>query len=66
MILEFTTKIDRNGNKYYLGIDTDRKIFACTSRHWYSVSEFINITRTDRRKILDQLKNEGYTEQHTL
>lgn len=27
MILEFATKRDRNGNRYYLGINTDKKYF---------------------------------------
>ena len=62
MILEFATKRDVNGNRYYLGVDTENKTFARERSHWYSREDIFEISKTDRRKMIDQLENEGYNE----
>lgn len=60
--LEFATKRDRNGNRYYLGIDTETKTFSRERSHWYSREDITEISKTDRRKMIDQLETAGYTE----
>lgn len=66
MLLEFATKRDRNGNRYYLGFDTDKKVFARERSHWYSREDITEISKTDRHKIIDQLETAGYTEQNYI
>lgn len=62
MILEFATKRDRNGNRYYLGIDTDNKTFSRERGKWYSREDITEIGKNDRRKMIDQLTAAGFTE----
>lgn len=63
MMIRFATKRDRNGNRYFLGLDTEKKIFSRESAHWYSREDLTaEVTRTQRRRIIEQLETEGYTE----
>lgn len=56
----FVTKLDRNGNRYYLTVDLVNKTFSRVSR-WYR-SDFITVTRRDKNRIAAILKSSGYTE----
>lgn len=60
MILQFATKRDTSGNRYFLGIDTGAECFATESRHWYSREDIIEISKKDRREIIDQLEKNGW------
>lgn len=60
MILQFATKRDINGNRYFLGIDTGARCFATESRHWYSREDIIEISKKDRREIIAQLETNGW------
>lgn len=62
MLFEFSTKPDRNGNKYYLGIDTDTKTYSRQRSHWYTIDEVIPINRKARRDLITQVEKEGYNE----
>lgn len=62
MILEFSTKRDRNGNRYYLGIDTERKTYSRERGKWYGRDDVTEITRKDRRRMIETLTAAGYTE----
>lgn len=62
MLFEFSTKPDRNGNRYYLGIDTDKKTYSRQRSHWYTMGEVIPITRKARGDLIAQIKKEGYDE----
>lgn len=62
MILEFATKRDVNGNRYYLGIDTENKKFSRERGRWYSREDITEISKADRRKIIEQLESAGFTE----
>ena len=62
MIIKFATKRDRNGNRYYLGIDTKNKVYAVTSSHWYSREDITEVTQRDRRKLIEAVKADGYKE----
>ena len=62
MILKFATKRDRNGNRYYLLIDTEKKIFSRQPHHWFSREDFTEVTKTDKRRLIETLEKGGYTE----
>lgn len=62
MVLEFATKRDKNGNRYYLGIDTEKKIFSRIRGKWYSRADIIQITKTERRAIIERATEAGYIE----
>lgn len=62
MILKFATKRDINGNRYYLAIDTENKTFSRLPRHWFCREDFIEVTKTDKRRLIETLKKDGYTE----
>ena len=62
MKLEFATKRDINGNRYYLGIDTDNKTFSRERGKWYSREDITEIGKNDRRKMIKQLTAAGFTE----
>ena len=67
MILEFATKRNQNGNRYYLGIDTDKKVFSRERGHWYTKDDVIEITKHDRNNLIEQLESENYKEiEHIL
>lgn len=60
MILTFVTKKDINGNRYYLTVDFEKKVFSRIDR-WYN-SEFIQVRKHDQRRIIEELKNNGFSE----
>lgn len=62
MKLEFATKRDVSGNRYYLGIDTEAKAFSKQRGHWYGREDVVEVTKKDRRRIIDKLEESGYTE----
>lgn len=62
MILEYATKRDINGNRYYLGIDTDKKVYSRERGKWYSREDIVEISKADRRKVIDCLIAAGFTE----
>ena len=60
MIIKFATKRDRNGNRYYLGIDTKKEVYAVTPLHWYSRDDITEVTQRERRKLIESVKADGY------
>lgn len=62
MILRFATKRNSSGNRYYLAIDTINKTFARESAHWYTKDDITEISKSDRRKLIEQVENENYIE----
>ena len=62
MVLEFATKRDVSGNRYYLGIDTEKQTFARDRGHWYTRDDVTEIGKADRRKLIEQLENAGFSE----
>ena len=60
MILEFSTKINTNGNRYYLAIDTDNKTYSLESWHIYRQQDVITITSRGRDKLIKQLESDGF------
>lgn len=62
MILEYATRRDKNGNRYYLGIDNETFIFSRERGRWYSRADIIEISKKDYHKIIEQLQRAGYIE----
>lgn len=60
MIIEFKTKRNTNGHRNYLRIDTDKKEYStfCHSM----VMDGIEIKATDRKILINELKENGFTE----
>lgn len=59
-MLKFTTKRDINGNRYDLIIDLENKTGKQTYNSSFSYSDFITISKTDRKKLIEQLTENGY------
>lgn len=58
MKLDFKNGPDRNGNMYYLRIDTDAKTYTTNRRLWGGVK----ITRAELRELKQTAKADGYKE----
>lgn len=66
MILKFSTKSNASGNRYFLGFDTDKKIFSRESAHWYCMEDVTEIKRSDRKKMIEALEADGYKEVNNI
>jgi hypothetical protein len=61
MILRFKTKINKNGNKRYLTIDTEEKTLNRNVNLFEHALRY-EIKKTDMNDIIENCKIEGYTE----
>ena len=61
MIMKFATKRDNNGNRYFIGLDTENRIFARESKSWFCREEIIEIGKRDLHKLQEQLEKAGFT-----
>lgn len=57
MILEFKNGPDRNGNMYYLRIDTGKKTYTENRNLW----DGLKVTRAQLRRLKETAKKDGYT-----
>ena len=62
MILEYATRRDKNGHRYYLGIDNEIFVFSRERGAWYTRADIIEISKKDYHKIIEKLQHAGYTE----
>ncbi len=62
MLLRFATKKDVNGNRYYFAFNPDSKVYAIESPHWYSRDDIIEISKKDRRRLIEQVQAANYKE----
>ena len=60
MILRFMTKRNTNGNRLYLAIDTEKKVF--TTLCWHMIPDGEEITTKAIRNIRNACEKAGYTE----
>lgn len=60
MILEFATKININGNRKYLGIDTDLREYSRERGHWFCKEDIVEIKASDLKKLEAECENKGY------
>ena len=61
MIVKYATPRDRNGNRYYLCVDYAEKKYAEEPAHWFCREDFIEVSKTDRRKLRDMVIDDGFT-----
>jgi len=61
-MIKFTTKRDRNGNRYTLRVDTNKKTFHRDYNDSWHYDEYITIGKRDREKLIDQLILNGFME----
>lgn len=59
MLLEFSTKMNKNGNRYYLTINTDTRKYNCIPG-W---GDKVVIKLSDMRELRNKCKEEGYEEE---
>lgn len=59
MLFKFTTKKDRNGNRYTLIIDTEAKTVK-RDYNPFSVSDYVVITKKERERLFDEAILNGY------
>lgn len=64
MFIKFSTKPDKNGNRYYLEIETENRVFSRVPSKWYSCKDpdIIVLDKAQRRKLIDELENAGFVE----
>lgn len=62
MVFEYATRRDVNGNRYYLGIDSDNFIFSRERGSWYGRDDITEISKKDYNKLLADVQRAGYTE----
>ena len=62
MILEYATKRNASGNRSYLGIDTEKKVFSRERGYWFCREDVIEISKADRIRLIEKLEKESYTE----
>lgn len=59
MKLDFKSGPDRNGNMYYLRIDTDARTYSTNRALWGGVK----ISRTELRFLKEEAKADGFREE---
>lgn len=63
MILRYATKRNASGNRKFLAMDTERRVFARESLHWYSKEDLTaELTNAQRRNLIDELEKAGFSE----
>lgn len=62
MLVRLATKRDTSGNRYYLIIDHEKKIYSQQPAHWFNRDDYIEITKKDFRKYKDFLQTFYYKE----
>ena len=62
MIEKIATKRDTSGNRYYLIIDHEKKVYTRNQRGWFNSYEYMETTKKERTKYINMLDAEGYKE----
>lgn len=62
MLVRLATKRDRSGNRYYIIIDHEKKIYSQQPAHWFNREDYIEISKKDFRKYKDFLQTFSYKE----
>lgn len=66
MILKFATRRNRNGVRRFLGIDTEKRVYAKSPSHWLCREDFVEINGKDMDRICADAENDGYTEAENI
>ena len=62
MILKFTTKRDKSGNRYTILINDNFREFKTDYNTTHDYSDYIEISKKDREKLINKLLLVGYKE----
>lgn len=62
MLLKFTTNRDTNGNRYTLIIDTEKKTFKADYNISTCYEDFVTISKADRKRMINDLEKNGFSE----
>lgn len=62
MLIRLSTKRDTSGNRYYIIVDHDKKIYSRQPAHWYNKEDYIEISKTDARKYIEFIESANYKE----
>lgn len=65
MLVRLATKRDTSGNRYYLIIDHEKKIYSRQPKHWLGREDYIEISKKDERKYVNILNENNYKEIET-
>ncbi len=65
MIIRYACKRNPNGYRSIVIVDHEKKIFSRTAAHWFCRDDFIEISKTDRDKIITWLNIAGFVEVDT-
>lgn len=66
MIIKYTTKRDRNGNRYYIAIDHSRREYATAPHGIIYRADAIQVTAGDLHKLEAAAAAAGYKRIETL
>ena len=66
MLVRYCTRRDTNGNRYYLIIDHDNKVYSRQPAGFFHISDYTQIAKRDLRRNLDFLKTFLYKEVDAL
>ena len=63
MIIKYTTKRDRSGNRYTLRVNNQEKTFHRDYNDSWTYTDYITLSsKKEREKLINQLFLSGYTE----
>lgn len=62
MIIRYATPRNASGNRNKLIVDYVKKVYSRTAAHWLCRDDFIEITKTDKRKLENILDENGFLE----
>lgn len=65
MIIRYACKRNPNGNRSLIIVDHEKKIYSRTAAHWFCRDDFIEISKTDRDKLITWLNIAGFAEVDT-
>ena len=62
MLVRIATKRDHSGNRYYIIVDHEKKIYSKQPAHWFCKDDYIEVTKKDYHKYIDFLQTFSYKE----
>lgn len=62
MVISYATKRNASGNRYLLIVDHAHQVYAREAFHWFCKEDYIEISKSDRQRIISALEDSGYAE----
>lgn len=60
MLLKFATKQNINGNRSYIAIDTESKIYSTNPALWLCKGDFVEVSKTALRLVKEKAISDNY------